>query len=134
MSRFDRLQRRVDKRERLLEGRYQQVQERKQVLAKTWREAWTPGRIVVAGLVAGFFMGRAEPVKIAVKSGNLMQIVSLLSGLFAGAGAQQAADQAGQAADQAGQAAGQAGRAAHAADQAADQAGGAARAAERSAA
>lgn len=124
MSRFDRLQRRVDKRERLLEGRYEQVQERKQALAKTWREAWTPGRIVVAGLAAGFFMGRAEPVKIAVKSGNLMQIVSLLSGLFAGAGAQQAADEAGQAA-------GQAGRAARAAGQAAD---GAQAAAERSAA
>ncbi|SDW16038.1 hypothetical protein [Lysobacter enzymogenes] len=124
MSRFDRLQRRVDKRERLLEGRYEQVQERKQVLLKTWREAWTPGRIVVVGLVTGFFMGRAEPVKIAVKSGNLMQIVSLLSGLFAGAGAQEAADEAGQAA-------GQAGRAARAAGQAAD---GAQAAAERSAA
>lgn len=124
MSRFDRLQRRVDKRERLLEGRYEQVQERKQALVKTWREAWTPGRIVVAGLVSGFFMGRAEPVKIAVKSGNLMQIVSLLSGLFAGAGAQEAADEAGQAA-------GQAGRAARAAGQAAD---GAQAAAERSAA
>ncbi|QWP78356.1 hypothetical protein J5226_08190 [Lysobacter sp. K5869] len=124
MSRFDRLQRRVDKRERLLEGRYEQVQERKRVLSKSWREAWTPGRIVIAGLVAGFFMGRAEPVKIAVKSGNLMQIVSLLSGLFAGAGAQEAADQAGQAA-------GQAGRAARAADQAAD---GAQTGAQRSAA
>lgn len=124
MSRFDHLQRRVDKRERLLEGRYEQVQERKRALTKSWREAWTPGRIVVAGLVAGFFMGRAEPVKIAVKSGNLMQIVSLLSGLFAGAGAQEAADQAGQAA-------GQAGRAARAADQAAD---GAQAASERNAA
>lgn len=123
MSRFDRLQRRVDKRERLLEGRYEQVQERKQVLVKSWREAWTPGRIVVAGLATGFFMGRAEPVKIAVKSGNLMQIISLVSGLFAGAGAQEAADQAGHAA-------GQAGHAARAADQAADSA----RAAERSAA
>lgn len=124
MSRFDRLQRRVDKRERLLEGRYEQVQERKQTLVRSWREAWTPGRIVIAGLIAGFFMGRAEPVKIAVKSGNLMQIVSLLSGLFAGAGAQEAADQAGQAA-------GKADRAARAADQAAD---GAQQAAERSAA
>lgn len=120
MSRFDRLQRRVDKRERLLEGRYEQVQVRKQVLQRSWREAWTPGRIVIAGLVSGFLMGRAEPVKIAVKSGNLMQIVSLLSGLFAGAGAQEAADQAGQAA-------GQAGRAARAADQAADGAQAAAR-------
>lgn len=90
MSRFEALQRRVNKREKLLEGRYQQAVERKNELKASWREAWTPGRIVIAGLVSGFVMGRAEPVKIAVKSGNLMQIVTLLSGLFAGTSAQAA--------------------------------------------
>lgn len=116
MSRFDALQRRVHKREKLLEGRYQQAVERKDELKKTWREAWTPGRIVIAGLVSGFVMGRAEPVKIAVKSGNLMQIVTLLSGLFAGTNAQEAAQQADKAAGQAGHAAREAGNAAESAE------------------
>ncbi|MFQ6309694.1 hypothetical protein [Lysobacter capsici] len=97
MSRFEALQRRVNKREKLLEGRYQQAVERKNELKASWREAWTPGRIVIAGLVSGFVMGRAEPVKIAVKSGNLMQIVTLLSGLFAGTSAQEAAQSADKA-------------------------------------
>lgn len=119
MSRFDRLQRRVDKRETLLEGRYQQAVARKDVLKKTWREAWTPGRIIIAGLVSGFVMGRAEPIKIAVKSGTLMQIVTMLSGLFAGSNAQEAADQADKAAGQAGHAAREAGQAADSAQAAA---------------
>lgn len=115
MSRFERLQRRVHKREHLLEGRYEQALERKALLKARWHEAWTPGRIVVAGLVSGFLMGRAEPAKIAAKSSNLMQIVTMLSGLFAGSSAQSAADQAATAAGEAGHAAGQAG---HAADNA----------------
>ncbi|MGO1001131.1 hypothetical protein [Lysobacter sp. CA196] len=105
MSRFERLQRRVHKREHLLEGRYEQALERKAMLKARWHEAWTPGRIVIAGLVSGFLMGRAEPVKIAAKSSNLMQIITMLSGLFAGSSAQSAADQAGRAAGEAGQAA-----------------------------
>ncbi|MGH8083539.1 MAG: hypothetical protein ACREP7_23390 [Lysobacter sp.] len=115
MSRFDRLQRRVGKREQLLEGRYQQAVERKDVLKKTWLAAWTPGRIVIAGLVSGFVMGRAEPVKIAVKSGTLMQMVTMLSGLFAGSGAQEAADQAADRASHAAREAGHAGDSAQAA-------------------
>lgn len=105
MSRFERLQRRVHKREHLLEGRYEQALERKALLKARWHEAWTPGRIVVAGLVSGFLMGRAEPAKIAAKSSNLMQIITMLSGLFAGSSAQNAADQAGRAAGEAGHAA-----------------------------
>ncbi len=115
MSRFDRLQRRVAKRERLLEGRYQQALERRDAFKHSWREAWTPGRILIAGLVSGFAMGRTEPVKMAAKSGHLMQLVTLLSGLFAGSSAQDAAQSADQAAGQAGRAAREAG---HAADQA----------------
>lgn len=131
MSRFDRLQRRVDKREQLLEGRFQQAVERKDVLKKTWREAWTPGRIIIAGLVSGFVMGRAEPVKIAVKSSTLMQMVTMLSGLFAGSGAQEAAEHADKAASQAGHAAREAG---HAADSAQAATGAQASAARRDAA
>ena len=30
-------------------------------LRTTWRTGWTPGRIVIAGLAAGFVVGRARP-------------------------------------------------------------------------
>lgn len=65
----------------------------------SWREAWTPGRIVIAGLVGGFMVGRAEPLRVAAKSGGMMQMISTLSSLFAGAGAGVAASQAERAAD-----------------------------------
>ena len=65
----------------------------------SWREAWTPGRIVIAGLASGFVVGRAEPLRVAAKSGGLMQMVSMLSSLFAGTTAGVAAGQAERAAE-----------------------------------
>ena len=67
-------------------------------VATTWRSAWTPGRIVVAGLALGFLTGRTQPLKLA-GSGGLLNLVTALSGLFASAGAQAAADEASTAAD-----------------------------------
>lgn len=68
-------------------------------LKSSWREAWTPGRIIVAGLAAGFLVGRADPLRTLGKSGGLIQLVSMVSGLFAGTSAQVAAEGAEQAAD-----------------------------------
>jgi len=65
----------------------------------SWRETWTPGRIVIAGLASGFVVGRAEPLRVAAKSGGLMQMVSMLSSLFAGTTAGVAAGQAERAAE-----------------------------------
>lgn len=59
-----------------------------------WKEAWTPGRIVIAGLVSGFLIGRAQPLRAAARSGQIMQLVTMLSGLFAGGSAKVAADEA----------------------------------------
>lgn len=53
---------------------------------------------MVAGLALGFLTGRAQPLKLA-GSGGLLNLVSALSGLFASAGAQAAADDASTAAD-----------------------------------
>ncbi|KRD34812.1 hypothetical protein ASE35_08775 [Lysobacter sp. Root916] len=82
----------VEAQERRLVANLRQVQH-------SWREAWTPGRIVIAGLVSGFAVGRAEPLRVAAKSGGMMQMVSMLSSLFAGGSAGVAASQAERAAD-----------------------------------
>ena len=73
-------------------------------LRGTWRALWTPGRIVLAGIAAGFMAGRAEPFKRAAGRG-LLQMLTALSGLFAGGSAQAAANEAGEAADAANEAA-----------------------------
>ena len=56
---FKALQQRVQRRERLVEGRAQLMRERWGALKDGWREGWTPWRIVAAGLTAGFLTGRA---------------------------------------------------------------------------
>ncbi len=90
-----------------------EAQERRAVadmrkLQSSWREAWTPGRIIIAGLASGFLVGRADPLRALGKSGGLIQLVSMVSGLFAGTSAQAAAEGAEQAADIAERAAAQA--------------------------
>lgn len=100
---FEALQRRVQRREHMVEGRAQQLGERWDALKNGWREGWTPWRIVSAGLVAGFLTGRAEPLR-AVTGPRLMQMIGAVSSLFATA---QAAV-AGEAAEQAVQAAAEA--------------------------
>lgn len=106
--RFEQLKHRVARREQLLEGRLQQTSEQWHALTTTWRESWTPLRIVVAGLISGFVVGRSDPVHTLGKLGALggsgtkiLQLVATLSGLFASAQASTAADQAEQAADKA---------------------------------
>lgn len=63
----------------------------------SWRELWTPGRIVLAGLASGFFVGRARPLR-AAGGGGVLQMVTALSGLFASGSAQAAAGKAEDAA------------------------------------
>lgn len=101
---FRTLQRRVERRERLLEARIERMHGAAASLKRTWRSAWTPGRIVIAGLVGGFVAGRAEPLRYAARSGDLVRLVSLLSGMFASTAAgaaAEAADEARHAADSA---------------------------------
>jgi hypothetical protein len=65
----------------------------------SWRDAWTPGRIVSMGLVSGFLVGKVEPAKRMVRGSGALQMVSALAGLFAGGSAQAAAGEAEHAAD-----------------------------------
>lgn len=83
---FSRLRRRVERGEALLEGRIDQVGECHGRLRRDWRQAWTPLRIVLAGLATGFIAGRAEPEKVLKKIGSVsgprtLQLVTSVAGL-----------------------------------------------------
>lgn len=96
---FKQLLTKVQQAEAALETRERRVAAEWRHLQTTWRDAWTPGRVVIAGLVSGFLVGRAQPLRAVARSGQWMQLVTMLSGLFAGGSAQVAAEQAGEAAD-----------------------------------
>ncbi|HEU4990921.1 MAG TPA: hypothetical protein VFT52_00285 [Luteimonas sp.] len=102
---FDALIQKVRQAEAALEAQERRAGADWRQLRATWRALWTPGRLVVAGLAAGFIVGRAEPFKRAAR-GGVLQLVTALSGLFAGGSAQAAASEAGDAADAAQQAQG----------------------------
>lgn len=96
---FKQLLTKVEQAEAALEARERRVAARWRELKSTWKETWTPGRVVVTGLVSGFVVGRAQPFRAAARSGQIMQLVTMLSGLFAGGSAQVAKVEAEQAAD-----------------------------------
>jgi len=94
---FEDLLSKVDQAEKALEASERRVAADWRQLKRSWREGWTPGRIVVAGLVTGFFTGRARPLGRA-GGGGVLQMITALSGLFAGSSAQVAAGEAEHAA------------------------------------
>lgn len=93
---FDALIAKVERAERALEAQERRVAADVRQLNSNWREAWTPGRIVIAGAVSGFLVGRARPLRIA-DGGNVLQMVGALAGLFAGGQVQAVVDEAVQA-------------------------------------
>jgi hypothetical protein len=114
---------RVQQAEAALESRERRTGQQWRQIKATWRDAWTPGRIVIAGLAAGFLVGRARPLRLT-GSGGVLNLVGALSGLLASGSAQFAAAHADVAADAADDAAG---AAADAAESAATMAGDASR-------
>ena len=123
---FQHLKRRVERSEALVEGRVRQAGASHERLQQAWREAWTPLRIVVAGLGAGFITGRVKPEKAIGSIGKVAgpNSVRLLTSVIGLVGSLQAAfvamtaKNAAETADDAAQAA------EHTAGQAADPAGG----------
>ena len=98
---FEHLVRKVARAEDVLEMREQRLVDRYRRLGRTWREGWTPIRIIAVGLASGFLVGRAEPLR-ALTGARMLQMVGALSGLFASVQASFAAEQAEEAADTAG--------------------------------
>lgn len=95
---FKELIEKVHQAEMSLEAKERQTVANWRQTKQSWRAAWTPGRIVLAGLVGGFMVGRAEPFKHAAGRGTL-QLISMLGSLFASGSAQAAAGEAEDAAD-----------------------------------
>lgn len=84
---FEGLKNRVERAETLAEGRMIQTTDRYRALRVSWKEAWTPPRILIAGFVAGFATGHLEPRRALTKLGKLggpksIQLLSALSGLL----------------------------------------------------
>ena len=104
---FENLIEKVKQAEGALETSERRTASRWKQLKLVWKENWTPGRIVIAGLASGFLVGHAKPLKLA-GSGGLLNLVTALSGLMASGTAQAAADQADAAANAADSAAAQA--------------------------
>lgn len=110
---FEQLKRRVDRAEQVVEGRILQTTAARYSLQARWREAWTPTRIVIVGLLTGFVSGKAQPERALRQVGKfanprMMQLITSLSGLvaslqtaYAAATAKDAADTADDAADDA---------------------------------
>lgn len=106
---FEVLRRRVERAERLAVARLDLVAGQRARLRETWKSAWTPGRIVLLGLAAGFLIARARPWRVlgalgAVSATRWIELATSLSGLFASFKAGQAVGE-GDAEDGAGGAA-----------------------------
>lgn len=100
---FRQLIEKVEQAEAALEAQERVVAADWRQLRASWRAGWTPGRIVLAGLVSGFVIGRVEPARSVAKGSSIMQMITALSGLFASATAQQAASHMDTVADDVGQ-------------------------------
>ncbi|HEY4556274.1 MAG TPA: hypothetical protein VIG68_07570, partial [Lysobacter sp.] len=85
---FDQLIQKVEQAEDALEANERQFVADWRQLKASWRAGWTPGRIVVGGLVGGYLAGRLDPAKLLAKGGGLVQIFSMLSSFAATASAQ----------------------------------------------
>lgn len=101
---FEGLKNRVERAETLVDGRVVQTTDRYRALSSSWREAWTPPRILIAGLVMGFATGHLEPRRALTKLGKLggpksIQLISALSGLLTSVQATVAAATAEKAAE-----------------------------------
>ncbi|MBJ6978910.1 MULTISPECIES: protein sip-5 [unclassified Luteimonas] len=108
---FEALQAKVARAEDALEARERQVAADFRVFGGCWRDTWSPPRIMVAGLAAGFLAGWAQPGRAiaGVQPARWLQLATSLAGLagtvhaaFAASDAKEAAEDAGDAAAVAG--------------------------------
>lgn len=100
--RFEQLIKKVEQAENAIEANERRVGADLRQLKASWKAAWTPGRIVLAGLGSGFVLGLVEPGRRLASGSNAMRLMSMatsLVGLLAGTSAHAAAEEAGSAAE-----------------------------------
>lgn len=102
------VQRRIERAGQVMDGRRSQLRQNMQQMRSTWTAAWTPWRILGAGLGLGFVSGKLDPEQAAAgvasrfaSAPKILQVLTALSGLLAATKAQVAAAQAEFAADEA---------------------------------
>ena len=96
--RFELLRQRVQRAERRVEGSIERAAAERSLLSQAWRKAWSPGRIVVAGLVSGFLVGRSEPLT-RVGGARWLQLIGTVSSMLASLRAAAASEEANESAD-----------------------------------
>ncbi|MFT4196544.1 MAG: protein sip-5 [Pseudoxanthomonas sp.] len=111
------LQRRVARAEQRVAGHIEQTHNHLLAAGTAWRRSWTPWRIVGAGVIAGFLLGKSRPAR-ALADGRWMQVASSVATVFSSLQSALAAWQAGLAADAAAEADGDTDNTVEAADQA----------------
>lgn len=80
---FNELQAKVARAEDNLEAREREVAADLRVFGLAWREAWSPPRVIAAGLAAGFLAGWARPARAigGVEPARWLQLAGSLAGL-----------------------------------------------------
>ena len=104
---FEALQAKVARAEDALEAHERQVAADLRVFGSSWRNAWSPPRVIAAGLATGFLAGWAQPARVIAggEPARWLQMAGSLAGLFGSVQAAFAASQAQDAAEDAGEAA-----------------------------
>lgn len=104
---FEALQAKVARAEDALEARERQVAADFRVFGGCWRDTWSPPRVIVAGLAAGFLAGWARPAQAVagIQPARWLQMATSLAGLAGTLQAAFAASDAATAAEDAGDAA-----------------------------
>jgi len=80
--RFELLRQRVQRAEQRVSSCSDQAQAQRVAFFDAWRRGWTPGRIVVAGLLSGFLVGRSQPLS-RMDGARWLQMAGTLSSMFA---------------------------------------------------
>jgi hypothetical protein len=78
---FDKLLKKVEQAESTLEAQERRMSADWRQLKRSWKASWTPGRIVAAGLVSGYLVGRTEPLQKATNAG--VSVARLLASALA---------------------------------------------------
>ncbi len=100
--RFGLLRQRVERAEQRVALRLEEARAQRAHFGMVWRRNWSPVRIVVAGALSGFLVGRAEPLS-RLGGMRVLQVLGTVSSLMASLRAAGAAEAAGGAAQEAAQ-------------------------------
>ena len=80
--RFELLRQRVERAESRVSACSNRAQASRLTFFDAWRRGWTPGRIVAAGLLSGFLVGRSQPLS-RMDGARWLQMAGTVSSMFA---------------------------------------------------